>query len=116
MLGNIVYGFVIFIHIVASVVLILVILLQAGRGGGLSESFGGSSTQTIFGTKTSVFLARATAVCAVVYLVTCLTLAVMTGHRGRSLVASGKVQLPVSGAPRQGGVPQPLPDDFPADF
>ena len=117
MIGNIIYGFVIFIHIVASIVLILVILLQAGRGGGLSESFGGSSTQTLFGTKTSVFLTRATAVCAVVYLLTCLSLAVMTGHRGRSLVSSGKVQLPLKGADTaQGGVPQPLPDDFPSDF
>ncbi len=116
MLGNILYGLVIFIHVATSIVLILVILLQAGRGGGLSDTFGGSSTQTLFGTKTSVFLARATAVCAAVYLITCLTLAVMTGHRGRSLVAGGKVQLPLSGAPAQSGVPQPLPDDFQYDF
>ncbi|MDD5173717.1 MAG: preprotein translocase subunit SecG, partial [Candidatus Omnitrophica bacterium] len=41
------YGLVITIHVIVSLVLISVILLQAGRGGGLSESFGGSSTQTI---------------------------------------------------------------------
>ena len=49
------YGLVIAIHVIVSLVLIAVILLQAGRGGGLSDTFGGSSTQTLFGTKTSVF-------------------------------------------------------------
>lgn len=111
MLGNIVYGLVIAIHVIASLVLILVILLQAGRGGGLSESFGGSSTQTLFGTKTSVFLTRATLVCAVVYVCTCLVLAVMTSHRGRSLVAKGPISAPVGG-----GAPQPFPEDAPIDF
>jgi len=91
------YGLVIAIHIVASLVLIAVILLQAGRGGGLSEAFGGGSTQTILGTKTSVFLKRATAVCAVVYILACLLLAVMTSHQGRSLVA--KQGIPLAGAP-----------------
>ena len=113
MLGNIMYGFVIFIHVAASIVLILVILLQAGRGGGLSETFaGGSSTQTIFGTKTSVFMTRATAVCACLYLITCLTLAVMTGQRGKSIVAKGPL-APITQNQGQGmPVPLSLPDEF----
>lgn len=109
------YGIVIAVHVIASLILIAVILLQAGRGGGLSESFGGSSTQTIFGTKTSVFLTRATTVAAVVYIITCLTLAVMTGHRGRSIVAKESLTHPAGGQPA--GVPRPLPtDDFPIDY
>lgn len=107
------YGFVIAIHIVASLVLIFVILLQAGRGGGLSESFGGSSTQTLFGTKTSVFLTRATAASAIVYILTCLILGVMTSHRGRSLVAKEGFKPPVTQG--QAGVPQPLVDE-PIDY
>ena len=107
------YGIVIAIHVIASLVLIAVILLQAGRGGGLSESFGGSSTQTIFGTKTSVFLTRATAASAVIYIITCLTLAVMTGHRGRSLVSKEGSAVPI--APGSRPVPQPLPEE-PIDF
>ncbi|MDD5135830.1 MAG: preprotein translocase subunit SecG [Candidatus Omnitrophica bacterium] len=107
------YGLVIAIHVIVSLVLIAVILLQAGRGGGLSETFGGSSTQTLFGTKTSVFLARATAASAVIYIITCLTLAVMTSHRGRSLVSRGGIMTPVTQG--QGGVPQPLPEE-PIDF
>jgi preprotein translocase subunit SecG len=101
------YGFVIAIHVIVSLILIGVILLQAGRGGGLSETFGGSSTQTLFGTKTSVFLARATAAAAIIYILTCLTLAVMTSHRGRSLVSQGGTRMPAA----QGAastMPQPV--------
>ena len=105
------YGLVIAIHVLVSLVLIAVILLQAGRGGGLSETFGGSSTQTLFGTKTSVFLSRATAAAAVIYIMTCLSLAVMTSHRGRSLVSRGVVRPPVTQGPNQGTTPQPVPED-----
>jgi preprotein translocase subunit SecG len=102
------------IHVIVSLILISVILLQAGRGGGLSESFGGSSTQTILGTKSSVFLKRVTAVAAVLYIAVCLLLGVMTGHRGRSLVAKGGVQTPMTTG---GGYPQPIPDESPfAEF
>ncbi len=108
------YGLVIAIHIIVSLVLIAVILLQAGRGGGLSESFGGSSTQTIFGTKTSVFLTRATTTSAIIYILTCLTLGVMTSHRGRSLVAKESLIHP-SGQGRSAPM-QPLPDTSPIDY
>lgn len=108
------YGLVIAIHVIVSLILIAVILLQAGRGGGLSESFGGSSTQTLFGTKTSVFLTRATAVSAVVYIITCLVLGVMTSHRGRSLVSKGTIMYPGEGASQP--LAQPLPDTSPIDY
>ena len=107
------YGFVIAIHVIVSLILICVILFQAGRGGGLSETFGGSQTQTILGTKTSVFLKRATAVAATLYILVCLLLGVMTSHRGRSLVARGVVRPPMAAS---GGVPQPAPDTSSADY
>ena len=81
------YGLVIGIHIIACLILIAVILLQAGRGGGLSETFGGGdSSQTIFGTKMSVFFTRATVVAAGLFLLTCLLLGIMTSRRGKSLI------------------------------
>jgi len=90
------YGLVIAFHVIACLVLILVILLQAGRGGGLSEAFGGgaSSMQTIFGAKTNVFLTRATATAAILYLITCLLLGVMTAKRGKSLLRLQRKMLP----------------------
>lgn len=109
------YGLVIAIHIIVSLVLIAVILLQAGRGGGLSESFGGSSTQTLFGTKTSLFLTRATAASAIIYIITCLLLAVMTSQRGRSLVAKRGLNIPVAAGQQHPSGPQPLADQ-PLDY
>jgi len=97
------YSLVIGIHVIACLVLIGVILLQAGRGGGLSEAFGGDSTRTIFGAKTSVFLTKATVVAAVLFLITCMVLGIMTSRRGRSLIGTQKKRpVPIT-------MPQTLP-------
>jgi len=81
------YAFVILIHVVVCLILIAVILLQAGRGGGLSETFGIDSQKTLFGTKANVFLTRATVVSACLFLVTSLLLGVLTSRRGKSIIA-----------------------------
>ena len=80
------YIFVMVVHVIVCLVLILAILLQAGRGGGLSDMIGGSQSQSLFGTQTNVFLTRATEVCAVMFIITSLTLGMMSTHRGRSLM------------------------------
>lgn len=82
----ILYGLIIAIHVIASLVLILVILLQAGRGGGLSEAFGGGQSQTIFGTSAPTFLTRATTASAIVFLSSCLILAIMSGKKSQSVM------------------------------
>ena len=59
------YAILIVVHVVISLFLIAVILLQAGKGGGLADSFGGSQMQNMFGTKSATVLTRLTAVCAI---------------------------------------------------
>ena len=86
------------LHVIVCVFLIAVILLQAGRGGGLSDVFGGGAATTIFGTKANVFLTRTTVVAAVVFILTSMTLAVMSAHRARSLMERG---VPVQTMPMQ---------------
>ena len=62
---------IVILHVLVCLVLILVILLQAGRGQGLTgASFGGGNVQSILGTKASSFLTKATSVCAVLFLLT----------------------------------------------
>ena len=101
------------VHVVVSLVLIAVILLQAGKGGGLSESFGGASQQ-LFGTKSSAFLNRATSVCAVLFLMTCLSLGILSGHGRKSLLeqvkpeASKKSTIQTQEVPVEGNKPLPL--------
>lgn len=100
------------VHVIVSLVLIAVILLQAGKGGGLSETFGGASQQ-IFGTKSSTFLNRATAVCAILFLITCLSLGILSGIGRRSLLEKVKAETPTEGsvptkeAPAAKGVDEP---------
>ena len=87
------YIFVLVIHIIASLMLISVILLQAGKGGGLAETFGGGggSQTTIFGQKASDLLTKATEVSAVLFLCTSLTLAFLSGKREKSLMQNVKI-------------------------
>ena len=80
------YLFVMIVHVIACLVLILVILLQAGRGGGLSGMVGSGQPQSILGTQTNAFMTRATEVCAVIFIMTSLTLGIMSTHRGKSLM------------------------------
>lgn len=82
------YVFLIIIHVTVCLVLILVVLLQAGRGGGFSDMLGGGQPQSLFGTQTNAFMLRATEVCAVVFIVTSLSLAILSTQRGKSLLAN----------------------------
>jgi len=73
--------------------LIAVILLQAGKGGGLADTFGGggSSGTTIFGQKASDFLTKATTVSAVLFLCTSLSLAFLSSKRKKSLMEGANI-------------------------
>ena len=91
------------LHILVSIFLIMVILLQAGRGG-LTETFGGGLTQTMFGARAANVLTRLTAICAIIFISTCLTLTILSFRRGRSLIE--RVKLP---AAHRATTPAPAP-------
>jgi preprotein translocase subunit SecG len=76
------------IHIVVCVALILIVLLQTGKGADMGAAFGGGASQTLFGsTGASTFLSKATTVAAVVFMLTSLVLAYMSSNRpGRSVM------------------------------
>jgi len=103
------YIFMLVIHIIVSLILVAVILLQTGKGGGLAETFGGggSSQTTIFGQKTGAFLTKATEVSAVLFLCTSLSLAYLSSKRQKSIMdgvqvmpAAQEAQMPVQGQPK----------------
>lgn len=72
------------IHVVVCVFLILVVLLQQGRGGGLS-GLGGGSAQVFGGRGAGNFMTRLTAICAAVFMLTSLSLAYLSSAGDRDL-------------------------------
>jgi len=78
-------GFLISIHVVICVALIIIILIQAGRGGGLVEGFSG--VESMFGPKTSAFLTRATTIFSTLFLITCVSLALLSAKQSKSLMS-----------------------------
>lgn len=77
------FGLVLTIHTIVCILLILVVLLQAGRGGGLIES---SFAESLFGTKTSSFLVKFTSILATLFLLTCLILTFLSKQKTTSLI------------------------------
>ena len=78
------YLFLLVIHVLAATILVIVILIQRGRGGGLVESFSG--VESMFGTKTNQLLTRTTAVVATIFLFTSISLAFLAARQSRSLI------------------------------
>ena len=98
-----IYGFVLVLHVLVALFLIAVILLQGGRGG-LGEALGGAAAQSLFGGGANTVMTRVTAVCAILFMVTCLSLAALSTARGGSVIdqlPSVPGELPLS-------LPQPL--------
>ncbi len=82
------YTVLILLHVVLCIVLIVTILLQAGRGGGLTEMMGGDTAQSVLGTQAPVLLKKITTISAVGFIVTSMVLGMVTARRGRSLFES----------------------------
>lgn len=101
-------GFVIFLHMVVCLFAITVILMQSGRGGGLTEGF--VAAESMFGAKTNEFMVRMTAIFGGLFLVTSLTLGYFSAHQERSLIPDNVgTRQPIKASV----VPEPAP--APAD-
>jgi preprotein translocase subunit SecG len=65
-----------------SIALILIVLLQTGRGSEIGAAFGSGSSQTIFGSSgSSGFMTKLTTIVVVVFMVTSLVLAYFYSHK-----------------------------------
>ena len=81
------YSILVVVHIVACAALVIVVLLQSSKGGGLAGAFGGGalSGAAFGGRGAATFLSKATSVVGTAFLVTSLTLALISlGIRGLS--------------------------------
>jgi preprotein translocase subunit SecG len=82
--------FLIFLHVVVSIALVVAVLLQSGKGGGLAGTFGGSGvTGGVFGGRGAApFLVKATTIFAVLFMLTAISLNFVnpTERSGRSVL------------------------------
>src|SRR5688572_3676108 len=74
-------GLFITLFIIVSIFLILLVLIQKGRGGGLATAFGGGGGNTAFGSKTGDVLTWATSIVFGVFLVLAVVLNLLANHR-----------------------------------
>ncbi len=92
------------VHIVVSLGLILVVLLQTGKGAEMGAVFGGSSS-TVFGSSgAGNFLTRLTTAMAIVFMMTSLTIGYFSGKRPSSSVFDART-LETQATPGQTGAP-----------
>ena len=101
------------LHVIVCISMVLVVLLQSGKGANMGAAFGGSS-QTIFGSSgPGTFLGKATTLVAVVFMLTSLWLAYFAAHKSESIIRG---PAPPSAVERtiDEGAPPPAAPEVPA--
>ena len=104
---------VITLHVLLSLAIIGLVLLQAGKGADIGSAFGGGGSQAVFGSMgTPTVLGKITGAVAIGFLVTSFSLAMMSGKR-----TSGTIMTdgpPPAAAPAGPAAPAPPPAPAPA--
>jgi preprotein translocase subunit SecG len=106
-----VYYLVVALYVITCLVLVLVILLQQGKGGDIANAFGGGASQAAFGARSgATVLSRATTVGAIIFVLGAIVLGIL-GQRGPGSVLSGRgapgTTPPPAGATLPGSTPPP---------
>lgn len=99
---------IVILHILVCFALILIVLLQAGKGAEIGAAFGGAS-QTLFGSAGSMgFLSKLTTVAAVIFMLTSLTLTYTSTRRGSTVIKERPAQTAPTEA-QKGQTPSQTP-------
>ena len=89
------------VHVLVSIFLVFVVLLQTGRGAELGAAFGGMG-QTTFGRGQATFITKFTTALAVIFMTTSLSLAFISSEQPQQSVISTQPQAP-AGVTKQAG-------------
>ncbi len=99
------YTALIVLHVIVAFIMIGVILLQSGKGAEIGAAFGGSS-QTVFGARgASTLLSKLTAISAAIFMVTSLSLAILSKQKNYSSPLGLDKPVPTQTAPSPQAVP-----------
>jgi preprotein translocase subunit SecG len=98
-----IYYAIVTLHVIVCIILVLVVLLQSGKGADLAGAFGGGATQTAFGSRgPASFLSKMTTVAAVLFMLTSIGLSMIstTKSESKSILENKKqTAQPVKKAP-----------------
>jgi preprotein translocase subunit SecG len=98
------------IYVIVCVFLVLVVLLQQGRGADVSAAFGASSSQTTFGARgATTLLEKITTWSFVAFSILAVVISLMQARPRSSVLARAK-----SAAPAKAAIPAPAPASAPA--
>jgi len=100
----------VFLHVLVCFAMIAIVLLQSGKGAEMGASFGAGGSQSVFGASGgNTFMSNLTTGAAIIFMLTSLTLAYLSGTSGSSSIMAGKAAA--KAAPAQKSVPasQPAP-------
>lgn len=104
------------IHLLIALVLIVIVLLQSGKGADIGAAFGGGSSQTVFGGRgAATFLSKLTLAAAVLFMVSSLILTVWSERRGSSSVITEERVGQTAPAPVSPPTGAPTPSTPPAE-
>lgn len=110
-MSGVVYPLVLTVHLLVGIAVIVLVLLQHGKGADMGAAFGGGSSGSLFGaTGSANFLSRSTAVLATVFFLTSLGLSyIATNHRSEpasSVLDKAAVQTAPAVVPGSAALPE----------
>ena len=98
------FTLIVIVHVLVSLVIIGLVLLQAGKGADIGSAFGGSGSQAVFGSMgTPTVLGKATTVVAIMFMVTSFSLAMLAHKRAASIMPAAAPAAAPAGAPAPAG-------------
>lgn len=91
---------VLLVHLLIALAIIGLILMQRGKGAEMGASFGGGSSQTLFGASgAGNFFSKLTAIFAFLFFITSFSLAIMAKQKGEADVFEDEIPTAVESAP-----------------
>jgi preprotein translocase subunit SecG len=98
------------LHVLIALGLILIVLLQSGKGADIGAAFGGGSSQTVFGGRgAATFLSKATTVFAILFMVMSIALTLLASQRGGTTIVPEDRPQPASSSPAAPSPQSPAP-------
>ncbi len=100
------------VHLILAITIVVLVLLQQGKGSEMGAAFGGGSSQSLFGARgSSNFLSRATSITITLFFMTSLVLAFLYTRTGeQNSVISGSVIEQTGTVTQSVSAPDALPE------